>query len=50
MRIFNPNAPGIFLGPVLGRSAGVPSHFNLFQGVLHINGAGILLFNKSVKS
>ena len=30
MRIFNLNAPAVFLGPVLGRSAGVPSRFNLF--------------------
>ena len=30
MRIFNLNAPVVFLGLVLGWSAGLPSHFNLF--------------------
>ena len=30
MRIFNLNTSAIILGPVLGRSAGVPSRFNLF--------------------
>ena len=43
MRIFNLNAPAVFSGLVLGRSAGVPSHLNLFRDVLHMKGAGIVV-------
>ena len=43
MHIFNLNAPAVFSGPVFGRSAGVPSHFNLFRDVLHIKGVGIVV-------
>ena len=32
MRIFNLNAPAVFSGPVWGRSASVPSHFNQNKG------------------
>ena len=40
MRIFNPNAPAIFSGPVFGRSA---EPFEFILSVLHINSAGIVV-------